>query len=133
MGWDKGRYYTRSKKVNGCVIREYIGTGRVAELVARMDAIQRAERQEERIAWREKKTELEALDASVKALIELTDLVAQATLMAEGYHLHKRGEWRKRRVQRDEANEPPAQDPGGASRSVAPCGVGGREDTARAP
>jgi hypothetical protein len=26
MGWDRGRYYTRSKKVNGRVVREYIGT-----------------------------------------------------------------------------------------------------------
>jgi len=31
MGWDQGRYYTRSRKVNGRVVREYIGTGRVAE------------------------------------------------------------------------------------------------------
>jgi hypothetical protein len=30
MGWDRGRYYTRSRKVNGRVVREYVGTGPVA-------------------------------------------------------------------------------------------------------
>jgi hypothetical protein len=34
MGWDKGRYFTRSRKVNGRVVREYVGTGEVAELIA---------------------------------------------------------------------------------------------------
>ena len=32
MGWEHGRYYTRSQKVNGRIVREYVGTGRVAEL-----------------------------------------------------------------------------------------------------
>ena len=38
MGWDKGKYYSRSKKVNGRVVREYVGGGRVGlagELMAR--------------------------------------------------------------------------------------------------
>ena len=30
MGWDKGRYYTRSKKVKGRVVREYVVSGRAA-------------------------------------------------------------------------------------------------------
>ena len=46
MGWDKGRYYTRSKKANGRVVREYVGAGRVAELVAQMDALERERREE---------------------------------------------------------------------------------------
>ena len=32
MGWERGRYYTRSKKVNGRVVREYVGTGQLAAL-----------------------------------------------------------------------------------------------------
>ena len=35
MGWDRGRYYTRSKKVNGRVVREYVGSGLVAGCTAR--------------------------------------------------------------------------------------------------
>jgi hypothetical protein len=78
MGWDKnGRYYTRSRKVNGCVLREYIGTGYVAELVARLDAIECERREGERAALRAEKARLEAIDADFKALTVTADLVAR--------------------------------------------------------
>jgi hypothetical protein len=99
MGWDRGRYYTRSRKVNGRVVREYVGTGEAAELVSRMDAIQRASREAARADRRARRAELAALDADLKALSETTDLVASAALLAAGFHRHKRGEWRKRRDQ----------------------------------
>ena len=44
MGWEKGRYYTRSRKVKGRVVREYIGAGRIGELTAELDAIERERR-----------------------------------------------------------------------------------------
>jgi hypothetical protein len=97
MGWDKDRYYTRSQKVNGRVVREYIGTGRVAELVAQMDAINREQRHLERLDLRHEKNQLANLEEDVKALCETTELVARAALLATGFHRHKRGEWRKRR------------------------------------
>ena len=102
MGWDKGRYYTRSKKVNGRVVREYVGAGRVAELAARMGALERERREAERAAFRSVRAELDALDRPLNELHDLADLVARAALVAAGYRQHKRGEWRKQRVQRDE-------------------------------
>jgi hypothetical protein len=100
VGWDKGgRYYTRSKKVRGRVVREYVGTGRVAELAARMDELDRQQRRDDAREWREQKAELESLDDTLQELAELTDLLARAVLVAAGYRQHKRGEWRKRRAQ----------------------------------
>jgi hypothetical protein len=104
MAWDKGgRYYTRSRKVNGRVVREYIGAGRVAELVAQMDALERERRQQEALELREQKDELSALDADIKSMSDWIDLVARAALLATGHRQHKRGEWRRRRDNRERA------------------------------
>jgi hypothetical protein len=104
MGWDKGRYYTRSKKVNGRVVREYIGTGTVAELAAQMDASTRADREAKRAALRTEQEELRSLEGDLESLVELTDLVTQAALLVAGFHQHKRGEWRRRRGERSEGH-----------------------------
>jgi hypothetical protein len=96
MGWERGYYY-RVSKVNGRVVREYVGRGRVAELAAQLDALERQKRQLQALDLRRQKDELAALDAEVKALEQTTDLLARAALLAAGFHQHKRGEWRKRR------------------------------------
>src|SRR5262249_51180929 len=99
MGWDKGRYYTRSKKVSGRVVREYVGAGRLAELAAERDALLRCRRRAEREAAAVERGELEALGGPLNELHDLAELAARAALRAAGYHQHKRGEWRKRREQ----------------------------------
>ncbi|VTR92844.1 Uncharacterized protein OS=Singulisphaera acidiphila (strain ATCC BAA-1392 / DSM 18658 / VKM B-2454 / MOB10) GN=Sinac_7637 PE=4 SV=1 [Gemmata massiliana] len=98
MGWDKnGRYYTRSRRVNGRVVREYIGGGRAGELVAQMDAIARDKRETERACAKIARERVEALDAPLAELNEQADLLIQAALVAAGLRQHKRGEWRKKR------------------------------------
>jgi hypothetical protein len=105
MAWERGYYY-RVRRENGRVVREYMGRGRPAELMADLDALEREKgRQEARLdaeALRKEKAKLDALDADIEALIEATDVLAHAALVAAGYHQHKRGEWRKRREHRDE-------------------------------
>ena len=104
MGWETrkrgGRYYTRSRRVNGAVVREYIGSGRVAELVAEADALERRQRQFQR---EEEEEELQAMleeweeaDAPLRDLDNLCDALVRTALEGAGYHNHK-GEWRKRR------------------------------------
>src|SRR4051812_4656289 len=97
MGWERGRYYTRSVREGGKVRREYVGTGKLAELAAQMDAIFRAQRQQQRAEERAEREELDALDAPLAELDDLADLLVRAALTAAGYHRHHRGEWRKRR------------------------------------
>jgi hypothetical protein len=99
MGWDRGRYYTRSKKVNGRVIREYVGTGRIAVLFAQLDAITRGAREKEATAARAERERLQELEIPVTELNAVTDLLAQAALLAAGYRRHHRGEWRRKRAQ----------------------------------
>jgi hypothetical protein len=100
MGWDKGRYYSRSKKVNGRVVREYFGTGRVAEVAAQLDALEREKRHLAAQDLRERIAELTAFDADLEAFSETADLLAHAALLAAGYRQHHRGDWRKHRANR---------------------------------
>lgn len=92
-----GLYYTRSRKVDGRVVREYVGTGPLAELAAETDALKRLRREEEAKAWREERESLEALDRLVEELYEAAEILTRAALVAAGYHQHNRGEWRKKR------------------------------------
>ena len=50
-----GLYYTRSRKVNGQVVREYVGGGVLGQLAAFMDADERRRREEEAALWREER------------------------------------------------------------------------------
>jgi hypothetical protein len=104
MGWDKGRYYTRSRKVGGRVVREYVGTGRLGELAAELDKLDRGRREAERAALRAEQADIGARDAPLDELHNLAELLTRAALVAAGFHQHKRGEWRKRRG--DDLNEP---------------------------
>jgi hypothetical protein len=97
VGWEKGRYYTRSRKVGRRVVREYVGFGVVAEQAARRDAKRRRQREAARAAFQAARAELDALDARLDELNELADQLAAAALLAAGYHQHNRGEWRRKR------------------------------------
>jgi len=102
MAWETrnggGRYYTRNKRLNGRVVREYIGTGPVAELIAAHDAERRAEREEERATRNGRKDELERIAALVDRCWSNASTLAAATLVGAGFYRHHRGKWRKRRV-----------------------------------
>ena len=104
MGWERrargGRYYTRSRKVGGRVVREYVGTtGPRAELAARLDAAERAERRERDEAWRAERARLEELDEQLARLCEAAEGLARAGLLLAGYRRHDRGGWRRTRGQ----------------------------------
>jgi hypothetical protein len=100
MAWEKRgtkRYYTRSVRREGRVVRQYFGNGPVAELAAATDAERRLSRE---IVARERRAEQGRYDAAFSPLQELckvTDLLAAASLLLAGYHRHARGDWRRRR------------------------------------
>ena len=101
MGWEtrrgRGRYYTRSRKVHGRIIREYVGTGPVAELAAQQDAEKRVKRLAARERLHHGAAQWTGAAAPLMQLSQLLDGLTAATLIAAGYHQHHRGTWRKRR------------------------------------
>ena len=101
MGWEHrgphGPYYTRSKKINGRVVREYVGGGEFGAVIALLDAEERAERSAERAAWLEREGELDEAEEILSSVSDAIEAHTRATLYAAGYHRHKNGEWRRRR------------------------------------
>ncbi len=104
MGWEirerGGPYYTRSRRMEGRVVREYLGAGLVGRLSAEADRIKREREEAEKVRHRR---ELEHLEEHLEALVspaaelgEAAEVLVRAELLACGYHKHK-GEWRRER------------------------------------
>jgi hypothetical protein len=100
MAWEQRgnrSYYYRSHKVGGRVVKEYIGAGATAGLIAAHDEAERERREEDRRRAREEARSLAELAAQYEAFSRAVDALAAAALMAAGYRQHARGVWRKRR------------------------------------
>lgn len=102
MAWETrgggGRYYTRSRREGGRVVREYCGKGAGAQLAAALDEFDRAERMAARLAERRDRERLADEQAALAAVLGVIDTAVTAELDAAGYHYH-RGEWRRRGAQ----------------------------------
>ncbi len=100
MGWETrangGRYYTRSRREHGRVVREYVGCGEKGELAAAADAARREEREADRTMIRAERERVQAIDANLVDLHRTADLLTRGALMAAGFERYKR-QWRKRR------------------------------------
>lgn len=99
MGWEcrgRCRYYTRSKRAGDRIVREYVGTGPAAERAALEDARRRTLRAQEALDRQAVAVRWDALEAKLKSFEQGLHLLTKAVLLAEGYHQHHRGEWRKR-------------------------------------
>ena len=100
MAWEtrghRGRYYTRSRRIDGRVVREYVGCGRKGELAAMADAQRRATREADRAAIRTERERVRAIDAALMDLHRTVDQLTRGALMAAGFERHKR-QWRHRR------------------------------------
>ena len=95
-GTDK-RYYTRTKRVDGKLVRTYFGSGPEAEEAARQDQLARELREAKRTRRATTADWLGDCARVTDEFFELVDVVYRAEMVAAGYHYH-RGEWRKRRV-----------------------------------
>ena len=100
MAWEKrergGRYYTRSRREGGRVLREYVGGGLAGELAAEADRKRRELEEAQREREREDIERIKALAAPVLEVSEAAEILARANLVAAGYHRRK-GEYRRAR------------------------------------
>jgi hypothetical protein len=77
-------------------VREYVGSGPLAEIVARSDRERRQLEEAKREREKEELERLKALVATVLELSEAAEILAHAHLVACGYHRRK-GEYRRAR------------------------------------
>jgi len=105
MPWEDrpgGRYYYRAKKSKGKVVKEYVGVGPKADAAAAEDAHGREVRAAQRQATDEHLATLEQEWAQpLEEFIyfsTLCEALLAGTLLAQGFHQHDRGAWRKRRI-----------------------------------
>ena len=100
MPWESrngaGRYFTRSRRVNGRVVREYLGTGIAAEIAAAESVARAQSAQAHADQLRCYQAEYRAVEDAILALNHILEGMTRATLLVRGYHQHHRGEWRKR-------------------------------------
>ena len=100
MGWETrkrgGPYYTRSRRVDGGVRREYVGGGILGKIAALDDQYERRKREEDAAYWKEEEERHEQDASFLWELEEAAKILARAHLVAAGCHRHK-GEWRRLR------------------------------------
>jgi hypothetical protein len=101
VSWDRkqrgGKYYYRSRRINGRSVKVYLGCGAAAHLAARLDERERQDRGAEREAFLAEQVRLAAADVAFSDARGLIDLLVRATLILSGFHLHRCSEWRRRR------------------------------------
>lgn len=97
MSWEtrgNNRYYYRRRKVGGQIETEYIGSGTVADFIARQDETDRIRRAAAAAEWQAIVSEDTETAAIVAKVDDLVKTLTAGVLLANDYHTHRR-QWRK--------------------------------------
>ena len=113
MAWEtRGngrRYYYQASRVDGRVVKRYLGKGDVAALLGQMNDLAAQRRQFKAESDRAERAALDALQQDVADACELVEQLTRVVLVLAGYHQHDRGQWRKRRATKDANARPSAE------------------------
>src|SRR5262245_25045662 len=99
MGWKRingRRYFYKSERQGGRVKTTYFGAGELGQWMSLLLSEGRAEREAEREAARAERQEFDAEERAVSGWFDGVQAVADAAMIAAGFHKHK-GQWRKKR------------------------------------
>jgi hypothetical protein len=97
MSWEtrgNNRYYYRRRKVGGQIETEYIGSGTVADFIAKQDEHDRAQRAAAAAEWQAMVDEERQTAAIIAKVDDLVSALTVGVLLANDYHTHRR-QWRK--------------------------------------
>ena len=100
MPWEKrgnNYYYYTGQRFNGRVVKLYYGKGEDAQKRAKVNSLQKLRAMIIKQHIQQEMDSLDELDRNVAQQAEIAELIARLALVEKGFHLHQRGEWRKRR------------------------------------
>ena len=99
MAWKQingRRYYYKSEREGGRVKSTYFGAGESGLLISLLELEDRAEREAERDQRQAEREEYDAEETAVAEWFDGVQAVADAAMVAAGFHKHK-GQWRRQR------------------------------------
>src|SRR5947209_5687281 len=101
MAWERrgeSLFFYRSRRTpEGKVVKEFLGRGERAAAAAAAVARSQAQRDADRQAVQEEQARLAGPDGLTVELIQVAQLILEASLLSSGYHRLNFGKWRKRR------------------------------------
>jgi hypothetical protein len=90
------RYFYQSRREGGRFKTTYYGSGESAEAIALILAAEREEREIERMERQAEREEADAEEWAIADWFDGVQAVADAAMLAAGFHKHK-GQWRRKR------------------------------------
>ena len=108
----KHSYYYKHTRESGKFRSEYVGSGELAERLAEMDRRATQARREAAAARRARREEMDAADRIQASAFANVGIVVLMALEACGFHRHKRGQWRRRRMSEEIVQQPTPTMPG---------------------
>ena len=93
-------YLYKSVRRGGRVTSEYVAGGIDAQLIAALETDEQEWKRLDREQARKEREELDDLERALDEIAKRARDLAREALAAAGYRQHKRGEWRKLRVER---------------------------------
>jgi len=113
MGWKRignHSYFYRSRRQGGRVVSEYVGRGNLGALCARLDQLDRQERDGRRAEGKAASEAAGQEERAIRRWFGAVEAVAAGAMLAAGFHKHH-GQWRRWRVAKAEGTtgpKPPA-------------------------
>jgi hypothetical protein len=118
-------YFYRCFRHNGRVRCEYVASSATAALIGQAEALERDLREARRCDERAELARLEEIDREKVGRFCLVEALVRLAMESAGFHRHKRGEWRRRRmkptgVEQTDTPGLPAPAPGAPRKPPAP-------------